>query len=161
MKHTLACRSPGETLAVGETLGRAARPGQVFALQGDLGTGKTLLTKGIAKGLGVPEWRYVTSPTFAMHNIYEGRLRLHHVDLYRLREDQLVTLETGLDLPRARFPGRGHSPRVDVVERQVRLLGGRLELNRCSDDGVRHRHGVGRKANGRPQQSDTECQELN
>jgi len=43
-----------------------------------------LLTKGIARGLGVPRWQYVTSPTFALHNVYQGRLRLHHVDLYRL-----------------------------------------------------------------------------
>jgi tRNA threonylcarbamoyladenosine biosynthesis protein TsaE len=96
VKRTLTCRSPEETLAVGEVLGSAAGPRHLLALQGDLGTGKTLLTKGIAKGLGVAGWRYVTSPTFAIHNVYEGRLRLHHVDLYRLAEgDELEAL--GLD----------------------------------------------------------------
>jgi len=69
---------------LGESLGHAARPGLTLLLQGPLGAGKTLLTKGVARGLGVPGWRYVTSPTFAIHNIYEGRLVLHHLDLYRL-----------------------------------------------------------------------------
>lgn len=70
---------------MGEAIGAVARPGLVVALQGPLGAGKTVLTKGIARGLGVARWRYVTSPTFALHNVYQGRsLRLHHLDLYRL-----------------------------------------------------------------------------
>lgn len=73
-----------DTLAAGEALGRLARPGLVVLLQGPLGAGKTVFAKGVARGLGVPGWRYVTSPTFALHNVYEGRLRLHHLDLYRL-----------------------------------------------------------------------------
>ncbi|MDW7709071.1 MAG: tRNA (adenosine(37)-N6)-threonylcarbamoyltransferase complex ATPase subunit type 1 TsaE [Deferrisomatales bacterium] len=84
MKKEVACPSPDHTLAVGEAIGRALGPGGVIALEGPLGAGKTLLTKGIARGLGVREWRYVTSPTFAIHNVYQGRLRLHHLDLYRL-----------------------------------------------------------------------------
>jgi len=84
VRREVHCRDPEATLEVGDALGRAARPGTVFALYGPLGAGKTLLTKGIARGLGVPRWRYVTSPTFALHNVYQGRLRLHHVDLYRL-----------------------------------------------------------------------------
>lgn len=80
------CRGPDDTLALGDVIGRFARPGLLVTLQGPLGAGKTVLTKGIARGLGVPAWRYVTSPTFALHNIYRGRLRLHHVDLYRLAE---------------------------------------------------------------------------
>jgi tRNA threonylcarbamoyladenosine biosynthesis protein TsaE len=84
VRQKVLCRDPQATLRVGDALGRAARPGVVIALQGPLGAGKTLLTKGIARGLGVAQWRYVTSPTFAIHNVYQGRLRLHHVDLYRL-----------------------------------------------------------------------------
>jgi len=85
VKRRLVCPAPEDTLAVGEAIGRSAGPGLVVALQGPLGAGKTLLTKGIARGLGVPQWRYVTSPTFAIHNVYQGRsLRLHHLDLYRL-----------------------------------------------------------------------------
>ena len=78
------CPAPEDTLALGDALGHAARPGLTVLLQGPLGAGKTLLTKGIARGLGIPGWRYVTSPTFAIHNQYEGRLTLHHLDLYRL-----------------------------------------------------------------------------
>lgn len=85
MRREIPSRCPEDTLAVGEAIGAAARPGLVVALQGPLGAGKTVLTKGIARGLGVPRWRYVTSPTFALHNVYQGRsLRLHHLDLYRL-----------------------------------------------------------------------------
>ncbi len=84
MTLEVICRTPEDTLAVGDVIGRLATPGLLVTLQGPLGAGKTVLAKGIARGLGVPEWRYVTSPTFALHNVYRGRLRLHHVDLYRL-----------------------------------------------------------------------------
>jgi tRNA threonylcarbamoyladenosine biosynthesis protein TsaE len=82
----LRTRSAEETERVGEALGRAAKAGLVVALQGPLGAGKTVLTKGIARGLAVPAPRYVSSPTFTIHKIYEGRLTLHHLDLYRLVE---------------------------------------------------------------------------
>ena len=64
----------------------------IFALHGTLGSGKTLLTKGIARGLQVPDWYYVNSPTFTLINEYEGRLPLYHFDLYRLdnQEDLLA-----------------------------------------------------------------------
>lgn len=84
MKLSLTTRSPEETEALGETLGRVAVPGTVVALQGPLGAGKTVFTKGIAKGLQVPTPRYVSSPTFTIHKVYQGRLTLHHLDLYRL-----------------------------------------------------------------------------
>ncbi len=84
MRLVVLSRSAEDTLAVGEAVGRAARPGLVVALQGDLGAGKTVLTKGVARGLGVARWRYVSSPTFTLHNVYRGRLVLHHVDLYRM-----------------------------------------------------------------------------
>jgi tRNA threonylcarbamoyladenosine biosynthesis protein TsaE len=94
LKGRLAFRSPAETLAAGAAVGRVAGPGLVLALRGSLGAGKTLFTKGVAKGLGVPGWRYVTSPTFTIHNVYQGRLRLHHLDLYRLTEaDDLESLD--------------------------------------------------------------------
>ena len=76
-------RSPAETLDFGASLGEALRPGDVVALIGDLGAGKTWFTKGVARGLGVaPE--EVTSPTFVLMRVYEGRLALHHFDAYRL-----------------------------------------------------------------------------
>ncbi|PLX38820.1 MAG: tRNA (adenosine(37)-N6)-threonylcarbamoyltransferase complex ATPase subunit type 1 TsaE [Deltaproteobacteria bacterium] len=75
-----------ETLALGELIGEAAEDGLVVLLRGDLGAGKTHLTKGIAKGLGVPRPEYVSSPTFTIHKCYEGRLPLNHLDFYRLDE---------------------------------------------------------------------------
>jgi tRNA threonylcarbamoyladenosine biosynthesis protein TsaE len=82
-------RSPAETLALGENWGRAAQPGTVIALCGDLGAGKTQLVKGLALGLGIAA--RVTSPTFALVNVYEhGRLPLFHLDLYRLETPEAV-----------------------------------------------------------------------
>jgi tRNA threonylcarbamoyladenosine biosynthesis protein TsaE len=79
-----------ETEALGETWGREATLGLVIGLSGDLGAGKTHLTKGIARGLGVKE--RILSPTFALVNEYRsGRLPLFHLDLYRLDTRQQVT----------------------------------------------------------------------
>ena len=72
-----------ETEQLGERLGAALKPGSVIAYTGDLGAGKTAFTRGLAKGLQVPE--RVTSPTFNIVNEYEGgRLPLFHFDMYRL-----------------------------------------------------------------------------
>jgi tRNA threonylcarbamoyladenosine biosynthesis protein TsaE len=73
---------PQDTLDLGARLGRALWPGSIVLLQGELGSGKTVLVKGIASGLGVKT--AVTSPTFVLMQPYEGRLTLFHVDLYRL-----------------------------------------------------------------------------
>lgn len=73
-----------ETERVGELIGRCARPGDVVALWGELGSGKTTLVRGIARGLGI-DTRAVTSPTFVIVHEHEGgRLPLMHVDLYRV-----------------------------------------------------------------------------
>ena len=87
-------RSPSETIAIGEHIGKHARVGDLFLLYGDLGAGKTQLVKGVAKGIGVEDWQYVLSPSFTIMNIYEGRIELCHVDLYRLEEGDV----DGLDL---------------------------------------------------------------
>lgn len=80
---TLTSHSPAETWALGEAWGRAATPGWVIGLTGDLGAGKTHLVKGIAAGLG--SGARVHSPTFSLVNEYGGgRCRLFHLDLYRL-----------------------------------------------------------------------------
>ncbi|MGO8837729.1 MAG: tRNA (adenosine(37)-N6)-threonylcarbamoyltransferase complex ATPase subunit type 1 TsaE [Limisphaerales bacterium] len=80
---TFISHSPAETGLLGERWGRAARPGLVIGLSGDLGAGKTQLVKGIARGLGITA--RVHSPTFTLVNEYGGgRLRLFHLDLYRL-----------------------------------------------------------------------------
>src|SRR4051795_11589346 len=87
---TYISHSPEETLALGEAWGRAAVSGLVIGLSGDLGAGKTQLTKGVAQGLGVTG--RVHSPTFTLVNEYAGgRLPLFHVDLYRLdTPDQII-----------------------------------------------------------------------
>ena len=80
---TFISHSPAETESLGERWGRAAQRGLVIGLSGELGAGKTRLVKGIARGLGVTA--QVHSPTFTLVNEYGGgRLRLFHLDLYRL-----------------------------------------------------------------------------
>ena len=75
--------SPEETLKLGEELGRNARPGDVCTLIGDLGVGKTVLTQGIAIGLGIDE--PICSPTFTIVQVYEeGRMPFYHFDVYRI-----------------------------------------------------------------------------
>ena len=84
-----------QTRALGYRLGEVVQAGDVIALEGDLGTGKTELVKGLAEGLGVSG--SVHSPTFVLHHRYAGRLPLEHYDLYRL--DGLAWVDTGLDEP--------------------------------------------------------------
>jgi tRNA threonylcarbamoyladenosine biosynthesis protein TsaE len=81
----LLSKSPEETFRIGRTLADGLEAGDVVALTGELGTGKTCLTQGIANGLGVPESYVVTSPTFTLINEYPGRrVDLYHLDVYRL-----------------------------------------------------------------------------
>ena len=87
MKKTLHIASEQETENLGEKIGRSAKPGMVVALIGDLGTGKTTLTKSIARGLGVTET--VTSPTFNIIREYKsGRIPLYHFDVYRIADPE-------------------------------------------------------------------------
>lgn len=79
----LTSASPEATLALAERLGRAAQPGDVIALTGELGAGKTVFAKGILAGLG-GDPRSVTSPTFVLMMRHEARLPLFHFDAYRL-----------------------------------------------------------------------------
>ena len=77
--------SPQETYELGEALGRQARPGDVYCLDGDLGVGKTVFTQGFAAGLGIEE--PVNSPTFTIVQQYEdGRLPFYHFDVYRIAD---------------------------------------------------------------------------
>jgi tRNA threonylcarbamoyladenosine biosynthesis protein TsaE len=81
--YTFLSHSPAATLSLGKGMGELLEPGSIIALIGELGCGKTLLTRGICAGLGVP-LRQVNSPTFVMVNEYRGRLPVFHMDLYRL-----------------------------------------------------------------------------
>jgi tRNA threonylcarbamoyladenosine biosynthesis protein TsaE len=86
---TFISHSPAETELLGEKLGRAAQSGFVFALSGELGAGKTQFVKGLARGLGVSA--RVHSPTFTLVNEYGGgRLKLFHLDLYRLETPEQI-----------------------------------------------------------------------
>jgi len=78
-------RTVDETRALAAALGERARPGDLVLLAGDLGAGKTAFAQGFGAGLGIIET--ITSPTFTLAQEYEGRLRMHHLDVYRL--DQL------------------------------------------------------------------------
>ncbi|AUJ25134.1 MULTISPECIES: tRNA (adenosine(37)-N6)-threonylcarbamoyltransferase complex ATPase subunit type 1 TsaE [Virgibacillus] len=74
------------TIDLGEKLALLLSPGDVVTLEGDLGTGKTTFTKGLATGLGVK--RHVSSPTFTIIKEYEGELPLYHMDVYRLENSE-------------------------------------------------------------------------
>lgn len=75
--------SAEETFALGKALGEKAFPGQIYTLDGDLGTGKTVFTQGVAAGLGITE--AISSPTFTIIQEYDtGRLPLYHFDVYRI-----------------------------------------------------------------------------
>ena len=87
-KHvsTLITRSPGETQAVGICIGRKLPVPSVVLLLGALGSGKTTLARGLAEGLGLRDLSLVSSPSFALINIYQGNCPIYHVDLYRLAD---------------------------------------------------------------------------
>ena len=76
--------TPEETIAVGHDLAHGLCPGDVVALEGDLGSGKTTFVKGIAAGLGAAGGDAVTSPTFTLMHVYHGKIPVYHFDLYRL-----------------------------------------------------------------------------
>jgi tRNA threonylcarbamoyladenosine biosynthesis protein TsaE len=88
--------SPEQTRALGEAVGRYADAGDVIALIGELGTGKTLFVGGLAGGLGVDPAAYVSSPTFTIMHRYRGRFPLYHIDLYRIGTPEAF-LSLGLD----------------------------------------------------------------
>jgi tRNA threonylcarbamoyladenosine biosynthesis protein TsaE len=95
-EHHITSQSPEETQRFGALVGKYVTGGSVIALSGELGSGKTCLTQGIAKGLGVPEHLHVTSPTYVLVNEYPGSLRLFHLDLYRI--DNVAQLDdVGID----------------------------------------------------------------
>ncbi len=86
----LQTSSTSETIRIGKRLGRLLEPGDVVALVGDLGTGKTQFIKGLAEGVGVGKATYVSSPSFTLINEYPGRIPLYHIDLFRLESEKEV-----------------------------------------------------------------------
>ena len=101
--------SPEETLDLGCKFGKKLKTGAVVALIGELGTGKTIFTKGIAKALGVKEYEYVNSPSFVIVKEYRSRrMPLYHFDLYRLKSNH--------DLDTVGYEEYFYSKGVSVVE---------------------------------------------
>ncbi|MDD5555752.1 MAG: tRNA (adenosine(37)-N6)-threonylcarbamoyltransferase complex ATPase subunit type 1 TsaE [bacterium] len=108
---------PGETMALGESLGRRAAAGTVFAIRGGLGAGKTCLVQGIARGVGVAPSVAVASPSFVIITEYRGRLPFFHFDLYRIRDWREV-FDVGWD----DYLDRGGVIAVEWAERLGPLL---------------------------------------
>lgn len=114
---TLTADTVEATEAIGRRLGALSQPGDVVALVGDLGAGKTAFVRGLAAGLDVPA-HMVASPTFIMIAEYAGRLPLYHIDLYRLDvgDADLQTLDEYV-----------YGPGVTAIEWSDRLPSGALE----------------------------------
>lgn len=92
--ETFTTHGPEETRRLGEGIGAVLRKGDVVCVHGELGAGKTCLIQGIALGLGVDPGAYIRSPTFCIHAIHQGKLTLHHFDLYRLSgPEEMDTLD--------------------------------------------------------------------
>lgn len=84
MDYDFISNSPSETIELGRKLGSQLKGGEVVAICGPLGSGKTHLIKGIAAGAGAEDSKHVNSPTFVIVNEYKGRLDIYHIDAYRL-----------------------------------------------------------------------------
>lgn len=91
MEKTIYVNSAQEMIDLGIRIGKYLKPNMVIALDGDLGAGKTTLTKGVAIALGVK--KIVNSPTFVIMKIYEGSLTLYHLDVYRTNDDEFELAE--------------------------------------------------------------------
>ena len=83
-KIEIISNSAAQTIEIARLIGEKLKDGDLLALSGELGSGKTCFTKGLAKGLGVSEEYQITSPTFTLINEYPARCKLYHFDVYRL-----------------------------------------------------------------------------
>ena len=119
---TIATYSETETAAAGRELAARVHPGDVVLLTGDLGAGKTAFVRGLAEGLGI-DASEVTSPTFTLIQEYSGgRLRLYHVDLYRLKPIEVDDL--GLD----ELTSEGGVTAIEWPDRLPRPFQGAIEV---------------------------------
>ncbi|MDD5946478.1 MAG: tRNA (adenosine(37)-N6)-threonylcarbamoyltransferase complex ATPase subunit type 1 TsaE [Oscillospiraceae bacterium] len=96
---TILTHSPAETQAFAETLGRQMKKGTCIAFEGSMGAGKTTFTRGLAKGMGLPD--EVSSPTFALVNEYhgEGAVSMYHFDMYRVTSPEALETTGFWDYP--------------------------------------------------------------
>ena len=117
----LYSKSPPETIRIGKTIGSSLQAGDVVALMGELGAGKTQFIKGLAQGVGVGKSAYVSSPSFTLINEYKGEIPFYHIDLYRLEEEKEAE-ELGLE---EYFYGDGITA-IEWADRIPSLLPGEL-----------------------------------
>ena len=117
----LYSKSPSETIRIGKTIGSSLQAGDVVALMGELGAGKTQFIKGLAQGIGVGKSAYVSSPSFTLINEYKGKIPFYHIDLYRLEEEKEAE-ELGLE---EYFYGEGITA-IEWADRIPSLLPGEL-----------------------------------
>jgi len=108
-------QSPDETKQLAQEFASSLKPGDILALEGELGSGKTQFVQGLARALGVPENGYVRSPSFTLLNEYRGRFPLYHFDFYRLHEPSALD-DLGLE---EYFDGNG----ITVIEWADRFPG--------------------------------------
>jgi tRNA threonylcarbamoyladenosine biosynthesis protein TsaE len=136
----LTAATAAELQAIGARLGRALAAGDVLALVGPLGAGKTTFVQGVARGLDVPPDRHVASPTFALVNEHPGRVPLVHADLYRIadpRELDELGLSDAFDRAAVaiewldRFPEAAPAERL-TIEIEIAADGGRRIAFRAS-----------------------------
>jgi tRNA threonylcarbamoyladenosine biosynthesis protein TsaE len=95
--ETFETKSLEQTYELGRSLAPRLNVGDLVALTGDLGAGKTALVRGLSIGLGVGDARIVSSPTFVLVHEYEGRVPVYHIDLYRMSEPAEELVDLGLD----------------------------------------------------------------
>jgi tRNA threonylcarbamoyladenosine biosynthesis protein TsaE len=103
-RKILLSRSANETMDFARKLAKTLKPGTVISLEGNLGSGKTTLIKGIALGLGLKRVDDVKSPTFVLLHLYATRIPLYHFDLYRLESEKellAIGLEDFMEDPKA------------------------------------------------------------
>lgn len=114
MAESFRTHSPEETQAIGVRVGQNLKPGDIVALIGDLGAGKTCLTQGIARGAKIDLNQIVNSPSYTLINEYEGEIPIYHIDLYRLQRREEI-LDLGLEVY---FEGNG----ICIIEWADRML---------------------------------------
>jgi tRNA threonylcarbamoyladenosine biosynthesis protein TsaE len=133
IESNLFSRSPAQTFALGERLGRLLQPGDFVGLVGELGTGKTQFVRGVASGAGIDPAQ-VSSPSFAIIAAYRGRFALYHADLFRIRDYDEIYATGFTDLP-----GRDGALVVEWLDRVPRAAPPELLLLSFEDCGGEQR----------------------
>jgi len=130
MRVVIQSKSASETVRLGKSIGSRLLPGDVVALVGELGTGKTQFIKGLAAGAGIGNPTYISSPSFTLINEYPGKITFYHIDLYRLSKEKEAE-ELGLE---DYFRGKGITA-IEWADKVPSLLPKELLLIRIAYTG--------------------------